>query len=280
MRTMDVRKIRQAVAKLVVKANISLREDILCALKSAYAKEQNAKAKKILNILLENAAVASSEKIPICQDTGLTAVFLEIGQSVNLRGGDLDKAVNDGVKEGSKKGFLRRSVVSDPLLRVNTKDNAPAVIHIKIVPGDRVKVTVSPKGFGSENKSSIRMFRPTDNVSVIENFVLDTVKKAGPDACPPYIIGIGIGGTLDKACLLAKEALLRPLNRRHPKRHIAELEKRLLKRINGLNIGPMGLGGKTTALGLNIETYPTHIAGLPVCVSISCHATRSAALIL
>ena len=280
MRKVNARKIRDAVARLAIEANLFLREDVLSALKNAYSKEKVSRAKKILKALVENAAIASSEKIPICQDTGMATVFLEVGQNVIIIGGDLSKTINKGIAEGYKKGFLRKSVVFDPLLRVNTKDNTPAVIHTKIVPGSKIKITVVPKGFGSENKSITNMFRPTDGADKIERFILEAVKKAGPDACPPYIIGVGIGGTLDKACLLAKEALLRRIDKRNPRRHIAKLESGLLKKINRLNIGPMGLGGKATCLGLNIEVYPTHIAGLPVCVSISCHATRSASITL
>lgn len=276
MRKISAKKIQKTVAKLSVEANLFLRKDVLRALKNAYSKEKAPRAKKILKALVENAAIASSEKIPICQDTGMAAVFLEIGLEAAIAGGDLEKAINKGIAEGYKKGFLRKSVVSDPFSRVNTKDNTPAVIHTKIVPGSKIKITVAPKGFGSENKSVANMFRPTDGADKVGRFIVEAVKKAGPDACPPYIIGVGIGGTLDKACILAKEALLRPISKRNPKRHIARMESGLLKKINNLNIGPMGLGGKATCLGLNIEVYPTHIAGLPVCVSISCHATRSA----
>ncbi len=280
MRKINARKIQDAVARLAVEANLFLRKDVLRALKKAYSKEKVSRAKKILKALVENAAIASSEKIPICQDTGMATVFLEVGQEAAIVGGDFEKAINKGIAEGYKKGFLRKSIVADPLLRINTKDNTPAVIHTKIVPGSKIKITVAPKGFGSENKSVTNMFRPTDGADKIEQFILEAVRKAGPDACPPYIIGVGIGGTLDKACFLAKEALLRRIDKRNPRRHIAKLESGLLKKINRLNIGPMGLGGKATCLGLNIEVYPTHIAGLPVCVSISCHATRSATAVI
>ena len=276
MRRIGVNKIRSAVAEAALAANFVLRKDIVHALKKAYLAEKKQKAKKILKILLNNAAIAKDEKLAICQDTGMAAVFIEIGQDVRLTGGALSKAVNEGIRQGYRKGYLRKSVVADPLLRVNTKDNTPAVIHEKIVPGDKVKITVLPKGFGSENKTSIKMFNPTQGSGDIAAFITDVVKKAGADACPPYIIGVGIGGTLDKACLLAKEALLRPVDKRNPKPHIAKLEKDLLKKVNALRIGPMGFGGGATCLGVNIEVYPTHIAGLPVCVSISCHATRSA----
>lgn len=276
MRRVNVSKIRDIVAKLAIDANLSLRKDIFRALKNAYLKERKAKAKKILKALVENAEIAADEGIPICQDTGMATVFLEIGQAVKLVGGDLNRAINDGIRQGYRKGLLRKAVVADPLLRANTKDNTPAVIHTRIIPGDKIKISVLPKGFGSENKSAIRMFRPTDSVERIEEFVVETVKNAGPDACPPYIVGVGIGGTLDKATILAKEALLRPIDKRNPRPHISKLEGRLLKKINDLNIGPMGLGGKATCLGLNVEVFATHIAGLPVCVAISCHATRSA----
>jgi fumarate hydratase subunit alpha len=280
MRKVSAGKIRDAVSRLAIEANLSLRKDVLNALKKAYSAEKAPRAKKILKALIENAAIALSERIPICQDTGMAAVFLEIGQEAAIFGGDLEKAVNEGIAEGYKKGSLRKSIVADPLSRVNTKDNTPAVIYTKIVPGSKIKITVAPKGFGSENKSLTSMFRPTDGAEKIEKFILEAVKKAGPDACPPYIIGVGIGGTLDKACILAKEALLRRVDKRNPGRRIAVMENGLLKKINGLNIGPMGLGGKATCLGLNIEVYPTHIAGLPVCVGISCHATRSAETVI
>lgn len=276
LREVNVNRIKDTVTRLSIEANLFLRKDILHALKNAYLKERKTQAKKILKILVENAKIAAGEGLAICQDTGMATVFLEIGQGVKLVGGDLEKAINNGIGQGYKKGYLRKSVVVDPLIRMNTKDNTPAVIHTKIVPGNKIKITVSPKGFGSENKSATKMFNPTDNTNEIEEFIIGTVKNAGPDACPPFIIGVGIGGTLDKACILAKEALLRPIDKRNLKPHIAKLENGLLKKINNLKIGPMGLGGNATCLGLNIETYPTHIAGLPVCVNISCHATRSA----
>lgn len=278
MRNMSVDRIRSAVAELALTANFALRRDIVRALKKAYLAERKQRAKKILKILLNNAAIAKNEKLAICQDTGMAAVFVEIGQDVHLTGGALSKAVNEGIRQGYRKGYLRKSVVADPLLRINTKDNTPAVIHEEIIPGDKIKITVLPKGFGSENKTATRMFHPTQGAGDIAAFVTEAVKKAGSEACPPYIVGVGIGGTLDKACLIAKEALLRPIDKRNAKPHIAKLEKDLLKRINALKIGPMGFGGGATCLGVNVETYPTHIAGLPVCVSISCHATRSATI--
>lgn len=276
MRNISAKRISSAVAALSMDANFALRKDILEALQRAYSSERAGKAKKILGILIENAAIAKRSKTAICQDTGMAEVFIDIGQQAAVTGGNLLKAVNDGVRRGYKKGYLRNSVVSDPLLRKNTGDNSPAVIHTGIVPGNRIKITVMPKGFGSENKTLIKMFNPTQGAGDIGKFVVEAVKKAGADACPPYIIGVGIGGTIDKACILAKEALIRPLGRRNAKAHIARLERELKKKINALKIGPMGFGGNATCLGVNIETYPTHIAGLPVCVSISCHATRSA----
>lgn len=276
MRKIEVKRITSLVAKLATEANFALRRDIVSAIRKAYAAEKKPKAKKILGILVENADIAKRGKIAICQDTGMAEVFVDIGQEVRVVGGDLSKAINEGIRQGYKKGYLRKSVVSDPFLRKNTGDNTPAVIHERITPGDRIKITVMPKGFGSENKTLTKMFNPTQGANEISAFVVEAVRKAGADACPPYIIGIGIGGTLDKACLLAKEALIRPINRRNTKPHIAALERGLLKKINALKIGPMGFGGNATCLGVNIETYPTHIAGLPVCVGISCHATRSA----
>ncbi|MFA5338561.1 MAG: fumarate hydratase [Candidatus Omnitrophota bacterium] len=276
MKKINVKKIKSAVAKLAVEANLILRGDIVRAIRKAYLAEKDRKAKNILKILLSNAAIAKYERIAICQDTGMAVVFIEIGQGVSLTGGSLSGAVNDGIREGYKKGHLRKSVVADPILRVNTRDNAPAVIHEEIVPGNKVRITVVPKGFGSENKTAVKMLNPTQGADEIGAFVIESVKKAGADACPPYIIGVGLGGTLDKACLLSKKALMRPIDKRSAKRHIAGLEKELFKKINALKIGPMGFGGGATCLGVNIETYPTHIAGLPVCVSISCHATRSA----
>jgi fumarate hydratase subunit alpha len=269
MRKINVRNIKSAVARLAVEANFVLRADVVHALKKAYLREKNQRARKVLKILLDNAAIAKNEKVAICQDTGMAVVFIEVGQGVTLTGGDLSRAVNDGIREGYKKGYLRKSVVADPILRTNTKDNAPAVIHEKIVPGGKIKITVLPKGFGSENKTAIRMFNPTQSRDEVASFIVEAVKRAGADACPPYIIGVGIGGTVDKACLLSKEALVRPVDKRNAKRHIAKLEAGLLKKINVLKIGPMGFGGGATCLGVNIETYPTHIAGLPVCVSIS-----------
>lgn len=275
MRNIPVVKIRNTVCELCLKANFELRPDVLAALKKA-ARLEKGRAKRILDSIVENAALARRERLAICQDTGMVFVYLRVGQDVTFTGGALDRAVHDGVRAAYAKGYLRKSVVADPLCRKNTGTNAPCVISTDIVPGNTVAVTVSPKGFGSENKSMVRMFRPTATAREIKDFILDVVKAAGPDACPPLILGVGIGGTFDLAASYAKKALLRPLAQRNPARHIAALERELAHEANALRIGPMGLGGRTTVLAVNILTYPTHIAGLPVAVNVSCHATRSA----
>ena len=280
MREIDVRKMRETVAELCLKANFELRRDILKALKVALKKESNPRARNLLKTLVENAALAKKKRIAICQDTGFVSVFIELGSSVLLSGGDLAQAVNKGVEDAYKKGYLRKSIVNDPILRKNTNTNTPSIIHIDIVEGDKVRISVSPKGFGSENKGAIKMLKPTASEKDIISFVTEVVKLAGPDACPPYILGIGIGGTLDYAAHLSKRALLRSIEFSNRKKHFRRLEKDILKAVNSLGIGPMGLGGKTTALGVNIEEFPTHIAGLPVAVSVSCHATRSAEKVL
>lgn len=275
MREISADKIRETVADLCLKANFELRKDVLRALKASAKKEPAVRAKNILKAIIENAKTAAKKRIAICQDTGLVSVFLEIGEELIIKG-NLNNAVNKGVEEAYRKGYLRKSVVSDILLRKNTNTNTPCIINTKIVEGDRLKIIVSPKGFGSENKSMIKMFRPTDSEKDIINFVLDVVRSAGADACPPLIMGIGMGGTFDYAAYLSKRALLRPIDIKNPKKHFRALERDILKAVNSLGLGPMGLGGKTTALGVNIEEFPTHIAGLPVAVSVSCHATRSA----
>jgi len=280
MRKIGVSKITDAVTELCLKASFALRPDCLAALKKALAKEKKEPGASILKDIIENAGIAKKERIAICQDTGMVAVFLEIGREVALTGGDLTRAINEGVKRAYKTGYLRKSIVDDPLLRKNTGTNTPCVIHTDIVEGDRVRIAVSPKGFGSENKSRIMMFRPTAAVEEIKRFVIDTVKNAGASACPPLIVGIGMGGTFEKCAYLAKKALLRRIDKGNPKKHIRRLEKELLKEINSIGMGPMGLGGSSTALGVNILEYPTHIAGLPVAVSISCHATRSKEVVL
>jgi len=269
MRRVKVSIITKVISELCQAANFNLRKDILLSLNSAFRKEKNKRAKIILGQIIENASIAKKQKIAICQDTGLPVVFVEIGQEVSIIG-DLKQAINRGIELGYKKGFLRNSIVGHPLDR--TKPGyRPGIIHLDIIHGRDIKLSVLPKGFGCENKTKLKMFEPTAELAEIKNFVLETVKEAGPDACPPYILGIGIGGTADYAMFLAKKALLRTLNQR-PSRLAVDL----LKEINQLNIGPMGLGGNTTCLGVNIETYPTHIAGLPIALNISCHALRSA----
>lgn len=274
MRNISARKIQDTVKELCIRANIFLRKDVLRALKSASAKETGKRAKEILGAVIKNARIAKKEKLAICQDTGLPVVFAEIGQAVKIKG-NLKSAINKGVEAGYKKASLRRSVIKNPLLRARP-EYSPAIIHTDTVPGNKIRLTVLPKGFGCENKSALKMFKPTENIREIKKFILETVKKSGPDACPPYVVGVGIGGTADYACLLAKKALLRKIGigNRNPEIKLLELD--LLRRVNRLNIGPMGLGGLTTVLGVNIETHPTHIAGLPVAVNISCHALRSA----
>jgi len=276
MREIDVGKIREAVTELCLKANFELRKDVLKALRAALGKETNSRARGLLKSLVENAALAKKKRIAICQDTGFVSVFIELGNSILLSGGDLKEAVNKGVEDAYRKGYLRKSIVNDALLRHNTNTNTPSVIHVDIVQGDKVRISVSAKGFGSENKCAIKMLKPTASEKNIIDFVMEVVKLAGPDGCPPYVLGIGIGGTFDYVAHLSKKALLRPIESGNKKRHFRRLEKDILKAVNSLGIGPMGLGGKTTALGVNVEEFPTHIAGLPVAVSISCHATRSA----
>ena len=276
MREINVSEIISAVRKLCIDANYYLTEDVKAKLEEAYNNENWAIAKDILGKILENAGIARAEKMPMCQDTGMTCVFIEIGQEVHVVGGSLEAAINEGVRQGYADGFLRKSVVGDPLNRVNTGDNTPAVIHYDIVPGDKIKITVSPKGFGSENMSKLKMLKPADGVKGVKSFILQTVKEAGPNPCPPIIVGVGIGGTFEKAASLAKRSLLRPTSQRNSNPYYAELENELLEEINKLGIGPQGFGGRATALAVNIETYPTHIAGLPVAVNISCHATRHA----
>ena len=281
MRVITADKVRDIVADLCIQANIILRKDILIQLKAAYSKEANKRAKDILGAIINNAYIARKEKLAICQDTGLPVVFLEIGQDVKITS-ELRRAINKGVEEGYRRGYLRNSIISNPLFR-GRSGYSPAVIHTEIVRGNRLKITVLPKGFGCENKTQLKMFNPTAKISEIKKFIIDVVKVAGPDACPPYIVGVGIGGTADYACFLATKALLNKINRQTGKqanRQTNRLEKELLLEINRLGIGPMGLGGKATCLGVNIETYPTHIAGLPVAVNISCHALRSATKIV
>ena len=274
MKNINVNEIIKTVKELSIEANYYLPNDVKEAIEKAEKNEKWPIANNILNKILENSQIASAEKMPICQDTGMACVFIDIGQDVHITGGSLEEAINEGVRQGYAEGFLRKSVVKDPLHRVNTNDNTPALIYYNMVPGDKVKITVAPKGFGSENMSRIAMLKPSDGLEGVKNFVLETVRMAGPNPCPPIVIGIGIGGSFDKAAYLAKKALIRPVNENNTDEFYGNLEKELLEEVNKIGIGPQGFGGKTTALALNIETYPTHIAGLPVAVNINCHATR------
>ena len=277
MREVQVSKITETVRNLCIEANYHLSSDIRKRFEEFKEKETSDVAKNIIGILQENADVASNENMPMCQDTGMAVIFLEIGQDVHVVGGSIEEAVNEGVRQGYTEGYLRKSTVTDPLFdRVNPKDNTPAIIHYNLVPGDEFKVTVAPKGFGSENMSQLKMLRPSDGVEGVKNFVLKAIKEAGPNACPPMIVGVGIGGTFEKATYLAKKSLLRSTDERNANPKYAKLEEELLEAINGLGIGPQGFGGLTTALAVNIETFGTHIAGLPIAVNISCHATRHA----
>ena len=274
MRNIDVREITAAVKEMCMEANYALSPDMTKRLREAEAAEESELGKKILGQLLENLEIAKEDTVPICQDTGMAVVFLEIGQDVHLTGGDLEEAVHEGVRQGYVEGYLRKSVVSDPILRVNTKDNTPAVIHTRIVPGETVRITVAPKGFGSENVSQLFMLKPAEGVEGIKNAILKTVTDAGPNACPPVVVGVGIGGTFEKAALLAKQALTREAGTHSELPHVREIEEEMLEKINRTGIGPGGLGGKVTALAVNINTYATHIAGLPTAVNICCHVNR------
>ncbi len=279
MRTVEASAIRDAVAELCVRANRVLPPDVRAALAAAQEAEPWPTAKRGLDILLENLRAADETGLPICPDTGLACVFLELGQEVHVAG-DLESAVQEGIRAGYARGMLRCSVVADPLRRVNTGDNTPGVLSVHLVPGDVCRLTVLPKGFGSENMSRLAMLTPAEGVEGVRRFVLETVRAAGPNPCPPIVVGVGIGGTFDRVAALSKQALLRPLDRPNPDPYYADLERSLLEEINALGIGPQGFGGKTTALGLAIETAPTHVAGLPVAVNISCHATRRASAAL
>lgn len=274
MRELNVSQITDTVEKLCIEANTYLPDDVKCAITRCRCQEDSEIAKGVLDKIIENYTIADTERVPICQDTGMACVFLEIGQDVHLVGGDLRQAVDEGVRRGYSKGYLRKSVVADPVRRGNTGDNTPAMLYTEIVPGENVKITVGPKGFGSENMSAIRMLKPSAGLQGIKDFILETVEAAGPNPCPPIVVGVGIGGTFDKAALLAKKALMRPLDTRNPDPFYAELEEEMLEKINALGIGPQGFGGKTTAIGLNIETLPTHIAGMPCAININCHVTR------
>ena len=280
IREVNVKEITENIKEMCIEANYTLSPDMDKAMKKAAGEEKSELGTKILNQLQENLVIAESEKIPICQDTGMAVVFMDIGQEIHFTGGQLEEAIHEGVRQGYTEGYLRKSVVKDPLERENTKDNTPAIIHYNIVPGDKVKITVAPKGFGSENMSRIFMLKPADGEEGIKKSVIQAVKDAGPNACPPMVVGVGLGGSFEKAAFLAKKALTRNLDTPSEKPHIAKLEKELLEEINQLGIGPGGLGGSTTALGLNIETYPTHIAGMPLAVNICCHVNRHAHRVL
>ena len=274
MRTIHTDKMIRSIRDMCIEANLTLSEDMKCRLKNAKETEKTPLGKQILSQLNENMKIAQEEQIPICQDTGMAVVFLNIGQDLHIEGMDLHDAVNEGVRQGYREGYLRKSVVKDPLIRENTKDNTPAIVHIDIVSGDKLEILVAPKGFGSENMSRVFMLKPADGAEGVRKSVLEAVKDAGPNACPPMVVGVGLGGSFEKAAFLAKKALTRNLDQRSEKEHIRILEEELLQEINQLGIGPGGLGGSTTALGVNIETYPTHIAGMPLAVNICCHVNR------
>lgn len=274
MREIQAQQITDVVEKLCIEANQYLPEDVQGAIRRCRACEDWEIAQGVLDKIITNFEIAREENVPICQDTGMACVFLEIGQDVHIAGGDLREAVDEGVRRGYDKGYLRKSVVKDPVRRGNTGDNTPAMLYTEIVPGEQIKVTVGPKGFGSENMSAIRMFKPSAGIEGIKDFILETVETAGPNPCPPMVVGVGIGGTFDKCALLAKKALMRSTDERNPDPYYADLETEMLEKINKLGIGPQGFGGRTTALALNIETLPTHIAGMPCAVNINCHVTR------
>ncbi len=274
MREIDYKDIVNAVENLCISANYYLNSDVVDGLKRFRDREESPIGKDVLDKLLINAELAREKDMPICQDTGMAVVFVELGQEVHIKGGSLHEAIQQGVRQGYKKGYLRNSIVKDPLRRVNTGDNTPAVIHYEVVPGDKLKIIVAPKGFGSENMSALKMLKPSDGEKGVFDFVVRTVDEAGANPCPPMVVGVGIGGTMEKAAYLAKKALLRPVGLSNPDPYYADMEKKLLKEINKLGIGPQGLGGTTTAIAVNIEVFPTHIAGLPVAVNISCHAMR------
>ena len=280
VREIDVASVRATVARLCIEANTWLGPDIRAALDRAAVEEESPYGRAVLEELVQNADLARSTGLALCQDTGMAVVFLTIGQDVHFTGGFLAEAVDAGVADGYTRGLLRASVVSDPLLRANTGDNTPAVLHVTVVAGSSVEVVVAPKGFGSENMSSLRMLSPSEGIEGVKRVVLETVEQAGPNPCPPVIVGVGLGGTMEKAALLAKRALLRPVGSHNALTHIATLEQELLEAVNRLGIGPSGLGGRTTALAVHIETYPTHIAGLPVAINMGCHATRHAHAVL
>ncbi|MEF9934159.1 MAG: fumarate hydratase [Clostridium sp.] len=279
MRNISSEIIIKEVRRLCIESNLHLSSDIKSALISNKNKEEGL-PREILDIIIKNSEVASSEKMPMCQDTGMAIIFVEIGQDVHIEGDYIEDAINEGVRRGYEDGYLRKSIVSDPIERINTRDNTPAVIHYEIVKGDKIKITVSPKGFGSENMSQIKMLKPSEGIDGVKDFILKVVKESGSNPCPPIIVGVGIGGSFEKAALLSKKALLRPIDKESNNPYYAALENEILEKINKLGIGPQGFGGYTTAIGVNIEVYPTHIAGLPVSVNISCHATRHMSVVI
>lgn len=274
MRNVHVSEITRNIKEMCIEANHFLSEDMSAAMKNAVQTEESPLGKQILNQLQENLQIAGEDMIPICQDTGMAVVFLEIGQDVHLEGGSVEDAVNEGVRQGYVEGYLRKSVVKDPIIRENTKDNTPAVIHYSIAPGEKVRIKVAPKGFGSENMSRVFMLKPADGIEGVKNAVLTAVKDAGPNACPPLVVGVGVGGTFEKCALMAKEALTREVGTHSEIEWVKDLEEEILQKINNLGIGPGGLGGTTTALAVNVNIYPTHIAGLPVAINICCHVNR------
>ena len=281
MHNIDVADITAAVAKLAIDANYYLSADIFQALEDNEKTESSPLGKEILGKLIQNAKIARDEQMPICQDTGMSVFIIELGQDVHIVGGNLTDAINAGVAKGYTEGYLRKSVVSEPLFdRKNTQNNTPAIIHIELVPGDKMKIMLSPKGFGSENKSALKMLVPADGVAGVKKFIIDTVTNAGPNPCPPMVVGVGIGGTMEKAAYLSKKALFRPITKHNSDERYAKLEQELMELIHDIGLGPQGLGGDTTALAVNVEYFPTHIAGLPVAVNISCHATRHAEVVL
>lgn len=280
MRIVTTDVITNQIKAMCIEANLHLAEDVKGCIEAAGKTEESPLGKQILCQLEQNMAIAAADQIPICQDTGMAVIFMRLGQEVHIEGGSLEEAINEGIRQGYREGYLRKSVVADPLERKNTNDNTPGVIHYEIVPGDKLEITVAPKGFGSENMSRIYMLKPADGIEGVEQAVVDTVRLAGPNACPPMVVGVGVGGDFEKCAILAKKALTRDLSQGSGIPYVRELEERLLEKINQLGIGPAGLGGRITALGVNVETYPTHIAGLPVAVNICCHVNRHVHCIL
>lgn len=280
MKEIKTEEIIAAVERLCIEANCILDKDVTEALSLALQSEESPQGKEVIDILIRNGEIAAREMVPICQDTGIAVLFVDLGQELRIAGGSLTDALNEGVRRGYNRGHLRKSMVKDPFTRVNTGDNTPAVIHYDLVPGDKMTITLAPKGFGSENTGALKMLKPSDGLAGLMDFVVETVDKAGPNPCPPIIVGVGVGGTMEKAALLAKRALLRPVGSRHENEYYARAEQELMDRINDLGIGPQGFGGRTTALAVNIEVFPTHIAGLPAAVNINCHVARHRRIVL